>query len=765
MKTSIRLKQLNQRLSRFKLYNMLKGNRIVVTVLFFFSLIYLLWNYNGVDESFGQLPSFTTEKLSNTSWVVEQFKTNDDQIEIKKDKKFIFINNKYKNSKGYEKILNNHDPEDFVDKSLVQKCNSYFKSLYEEDPDWVLESLENSKLNHNMYIFDTKEAYLEDKKNRFKDSLENKDSITDDELETLIRDKGKKFEWDAMYNDEFTESFNTEQYIADQMTNLRVFHQCYLENDEVQAELDALNKNITCDLTEKKLFRFLTREFPTYTRWNNETLTLPPIINDYLNYEDYQTTDDNYFKLSGCFTKDLKNTYNGKGLVVSAADFHIDELSSLLLVLRAVKNKLPIQIVHRGDLSTKSQNKLTKVARSEKLNLNEITNFRKMIKDKFEDVNDLSMDSIFPKQEIWYVNASAAINPKDERFITYGNKLLSLLLSSFEDTVLIDTDTVPFVDIDTFILQSSVYQDLGAFFFKDRQLYDRMSGPEITLFKKLLPTRLDSAFFGIPELTNFTMNNRFFGEHFKHIQESGLVAINKKRHFRSTLIINALQMFHAITTRVHGDKELFWLGFSISGDEDYYFNKYGVGAVGQLNPNSNRLLGDSDDSRRSKLISHMVCTTHPAHLSGLDDHTLLWMNSGFITCKRPDEATKDIKMDLYKNVFKDEHELRRTYYNPLKIEAIIVPPPQEYIVNNDLGEPSVGWEVMFGCGGYLYCAYDSVGASNLTKHHGVLVEYDSDQISWFDYLGDVWVNYEKVINIETQTSSALSPLETIETDI
>jgi hypothetical protein len=121
------------------------------------------------------------------------------------------------------------------------------------------------------------------------------------------------------------------------------------------------------------------------------------------------------------------------------------------------------------------------------------------------------------------------------------------------------------------------------------------------------------------------------------------------------------------------------------------------------------------------------------------------MNSGFVTCKRPDEAGKDIKMDLYKNVFKNEEKLKQTYVSPLKIKAVVVPPPQERVINNELGEPASGWEVMFGCGGYLYCAYDSVGGSDDSHYQGTLVEYDDDQILWYDYLGELWVYLQETL--------------------
>ncbi|CCH46181.1 Alpha-1,3-mannosyltransferase MNN1 [Wickerhamomyces ciferrii] len=758
-KTKIHLNHLNNSLSRFKIYQILKLR--FLTILLSLGFIFGIWliPYNKIDS------------YSYTPLKQEQSKDQKSDLDIKpydlydqdfkdfnevsnpdssSNSKFIFINNKYPISKGYENIIKSTDPENFINYSIEKKCELYFNELYNKTPNWSLDELEIG-YPYNGFIFDTKEQFFKDRENDFKQSLEDKDSISDEDLKKLIDEKNLKFKWESQYRQAYKESEDTETYITSQLTNLRVFSQCYLDpktSPQEQFKIDNMNGNITCDSNEERLFKFLTRKLPIYKRWNNETLQQLPIIENYLNNVEYKTnlTETQLPKnQTKCFTRSLMNSFNGQGIVISAADKHLDELSSLILVLRAINNKLPIQIIHRGDLNSTSQDALINVSRSLDLNLNKINSFKSYIQSNFQHLRELNIETIFPPQEIWFVDTTPAINPNDQRFITYGNKLLTLLFSSFEDTVLIDTDTVPFVDIKEFILDSNVYQQKGAFFFKDRQLYDHITGPEATFFKKLLPTRLDSSFFQIPELTNFTMQNRFFGDMKKHIQESGMVAINKKNHMRSTLTINVLQMWHAVTTRVHGDKELFWLGFSIAGDENYYLNKHGVGAVGQINPNSNRLLGDKDDSRRSKLKSHQLCTTHPAHLSGLDDHTLLWMNSGFITCKRENEASKDITMDLYKNVFDNEEQLKKNYQGPLKISAILVPPPQERVINNDLGEPSSGWDVMFGCGGYLYCAYDNIGGSNDSYYQGTLVEYDDNQQLLYDYLGELWVNYDKVL--------------------
>ncbi|KAH3679636.1 hypothetical protein WICMUC_000868 [Wickerhamomyces mucosus] len=744
---NIRVKILNidRQLSyRFRLYPVVK-HRVLPIVLLVSLISILAYSLNDSYEfDYSSLQKIDASSVADS--IYGAFDSNSkEQIQPQPKKTFDIIT-KYPIAPGFKQLLNDTTKEELFKMNRVEKCQKYFQQIYTQDPDWKLEELEDH-YEYNNWIFDTKDRYIEDRTREYRESFANEE-ISNEQLHDKIIEFKKIEEWTESWENERQRSVDTESYMTNQVTNIRAFSQCYLDgtlSKEQQIKIDNFNNNITCETNELKLFKYLTRKYPTYVRWNRETLVHSlPIIENYLKDPGHHTVEIEQ-PPSKCFIKDLTNSLNGKGIVVSAADVHLEELSSLILVLRAIGNKLPIQIVHKGDLSEQSQVKLGKISRSMNLDLTSVPSLVKIIQKNHQVIHELDMNTIFPKQEIWFVDVTPAMNPNDTRFVTYGNKLLALFFSSFEDTVLIDTDTVPFVDINQYVLQTEEYKTKGAVFFKDRELYDHITGPERTYFDKLLPNNLDNAFFDIPLLTNLTLNNRFFGEMKKHYQESGMVAINKKKHVRSLLSINTLQMWNSATSRVHGDKELFWLGFSIAGDESYYMNKYGCGAVGELNPNSNRLLGDVDDSRRSQLTSHMLCTTHPAHLSGFDDHTLLWMNSGFITCKRQNEAEKDISHELYKNIFENVDDLKKKYESPQKISAILVPPPQERVINNELGEPSSGWDVMFGCGGYLYCAYDQIARSEDPFYQGTLVEYNETEKITFDYLGEVWVNYHKIV--------------------
>ena len=85
------------------------------------------------------------------------------------------------------------------------------------------------------------------------------------------------------------------------------------------------------------------------------------------------------------------------------------------------------------------------------------------------------------------------------------------------------------------------------------------------------PSTVDQMMFDIPIMTNYTTTRELF-RGLQHYMESGLVMINKDKHLNSILMITQINLIGPITGKVWGDKELFWLGFAINGDEEYYFD-------------------------------------------------------------------------------------------------------------------------------------------------------------------------------------------------
>jgi alpha 1,3-mannosyltransferase len=256
---------------------------------------------------------------------------------------------------------------------------------------------------------------------------------------------------------------------------------------------------------------------------------------------------------------------------------------------------------------------------------------------------------------------------------------------------------------------------------------------KIKFYKQLLPSKLDQYIFQIPTATDFTLKNRFFGDLRNHFMESGVVAINRKRHFAGMLTAVQLDFWFAINKKmIHGDKELFWLGLSIAGDEDYFFNDIAAASMGELTPQENKRLPNSNTKE--------LCSNHPGHLDGHDERTLLWINAGMTYCKNLDILEYDLKNPLYKDRYNIE-SLRKLFKSATKIRAAIVPPPQEITAKNTNGNPENGWSNQYQyCKSYTWCAYETIGSGSEPEHKGLYVEFKEREFKWFDFIGDLWMD-------------------------
>ena len=73
------------------------------------------------------------------------------------------------------------------------------------------------------------------------------------------------------------------------------------------------------------------------------------------NYQKTKYNNDKY--LSSFFLNRLKQKCNGRGLVLSISDLHVDVTVRLIHLLRALNNRYPIQIVYYDNLSKETKEK------------------------------------------------------------------------------------------------------------------------------------------------------------------------------------------------------------------------------------------------------------------------------------------------------------------------------------------------------------------------------------------------------------------------
>lgn len=405
---------------------------------------------------------------------------------------------------------------------------------------------------------------------------------------------------------------------------------------------------------EKKLFPYINFEilesdeinfWHTITRWNGEVYYASMLEFDHKNHHFIRSKPINFdTKLS--FWENWSHTVTqsgSKGIVISASDLQLNETIRLLKVLRFLKNDYPIQIVYNADLSRDSIKYITKYARG-------------------QDTPE------YPAQEIWFLNAHNLLSPKySNKFVTYSNKWLALTFSSFEIPILLDSDTVPFVSMDTFY-KLEEFQKTGVVFFKDREISnDLLDSSELEVLKEIIYgcigldlTDESKIHEHVEDPTVVQTLENMFIKRYRHHLESGLVVLHKGKHLFSVLTSIALQ-FSPIMEYFHGDKDFFWLGELLSNNP-FTFHPVDASNVGQLG---------NVVSKESTGEFYQICSVQLSHTDR--DGSLLWLNGGLNVCKKASWEYDYEHSQRLADMFQNANALREYYESPVKLEGIIIP--------------------------------------------------------------------------------------------
>ncbi|ODV80923.1 glycosyltransferase family 71 protein [Suhomyces tanzawaensis NRRL Y-17324] len=699
--------------------------------------------------NFDDMSAFYQDLLIHDRYDDRSFKNSDSIIR----QEFHYSNYLFEGYDNFTALYDN-DIERVQSLPLNEKCKAFFDQHELYNPEWAIDLWRGDikfekNINHKKMFFKSRSDILKEQKSAKGES----DEITRIDNNTI--------------NEEFKNSYKAskiaEQGMADTITLMRLYGKCFVNNENHEMN----------DIYQKysnKLFPFLnTHALPTFERLTQQGDRLfgdniLPVFHTDNQFTGqtvlYDPGHDNLIDF-------LHKNTSGKGIVISAANKHVRDLIKLIRVLRALNNRLPIQIVYNGDINTKSRRIIELVATRD---IDFLLN-PGMASEHLDVLPELKLleqykdyGSEFPPQDIWLVNIKFSIEKQEKQsFPKYSNKLLALLMSSFEEVVLLDADTVPLVPIIEFF-ESDEYKKSGTFFFKDRSLRDHNDYIETNYFSKLFPINEKSmdTLFNIPLVTNKTMSNKYMTG-WRHFQEAGVVALQKKDHFLPILMTLPLSYWRdPARSSIWGDKEMYWLGFAMSGDESYEFNEYSAASVGELTKNSTYAFYPNTTSQE-------LCSTHPGHVD--KNGKLLWINSGFSFCKK-NGSFRD-RLNFPFSIFEAE-ELNQKYSKPLQIRAAIIPPdlpnlrepfnpiddtPELDFMESwthrhkDMDEldnrriedygPQKGWMHNPNCQGYFYCAYNQIATYNLTNGNGLdeghVFEFDEESTKLFDYLGKIWI--------------------------
>ncbi len=279
----------------------------------------------------------------------------------------------------------------------------------------------------------------------------------------------------------------------------------------------------------------------------------------------------------------LRNTYGkgSRGIVISLGKKDFQYACHLIVGIRNVLGStLPIQIAYAGDddLPIEYREKLLSLG-------NDIESL-----DLLELVDDTTLDLAHG---------------------TFGIKPLAMLLSSFEQVILVDADAV-FIQPPEELFKSKGYQDTGTYFFHDRLMHPNSFHERHEFYNSHLKFNQPSA-----TLLNLTSYQGSYSDE----QESGVVLFDKGR---TSLLLGLLHICWQNSAAgrqymvwTEGDKETFWFGLELC-QVPYYFAKYYAIGLGPL----------SDGN---------VCGNAIAHLDERD--RLLWFNGALLANKHQDKGT------------------------------------------------------------------------------------------------------------------------------
>ena len=234
----------------------------------------------------------------------------------------------------------------------------------------------------------------------------------------------------------------------------------------------------------------------------------------------------------------------GRGIVFTAGDDQAAYLLASIPILREMGCDLPIEVMYLGD------------------------------SDLSEDFrSDLELIDGVVTRDI-----AQMVNDDGWRLAGWAAKPFAILLSSFREAIFIDADSLFFKNPEI-LFEDPGYKDTGALFFKDRLI---MPENRKRWLQQILPKPISKQ----------VKQSRFWTGDSGHMQESGVVVVDKFRHYLALLLVTRMngpdrdgnkdEGRIGVYDMVYGDKETFWIGWELVGDTSYAFHTGDAGIMGAI---------------------------------------------------------------------------------------------------------------------------------------------------------------------------------------
>ncbi|KAF8985039.1 hypothetical protein BGZ46_006171 [Entomortierella lignicola] len=230
----------------------------------------------------------------------------------------------------------------------------------------------------------------------------------------------------------------------------------------------------------------------------------------------------------------------GKGIVMCVGNYHIRFARTAIKNLRQVLGStLPVEIYYTGGGDLTPENRAWFEA--------------------FDNVRTIDITTLIDNNLV--ILEGWAIKP------------FALLISSFSEAILMDSDAY-FLSPPEVLFDDDGYKETGTVFFYDRSLFPGAGGDKKIWMESFLPT-----------MSNHPSKTQWFNSKGDHEMESGVVVLDKRRHFLGLLAICKLNDYYerkqVTYVKTWGDKESFWIAMEMI-QEPYSFIRYRGGAIGNV---------------------------------------------------------------------------------------------------------------------------------------------------------------------------------------
>lgn len=418
----------------------------------------------------------------------------------------------------------------------------------------------------------------------------------------------------------------------------------------------------------------------------------------------------------------LYHSFNGEGIVIpikSRSD--VQEVVKLAKVLRALKVKYPVQIVHVRSLYSQDEAELYNAFMSD-----------------IEPLEGSTIREFPPIKDVWLVDIDNMV--KDHLKQAMNNNdgklwyLAAIAFSSFEDVILLDKSVVPMSKKLFKKLESREYRSTGSYFFPSLRLDKEVDVLQLKALDKWFPSRQDSRIFGMNRVDNTLLNStRIFGDGRAHEVSSDVVILNKKKHFTGLII--AMTLISKEATKTLQD-DLLWLGPLVDGStSSLYRHPISAGIVGSFTKNINR--------KTHKPSAKEICSGHRIYFDSLKENSkdnVLFITNGVKNCDSDRRnPQKDVKMKFYTSFNKDERKLEQHFQSRIDFNASIIPLKQEIKVENNILESPSALVKEKICNKSFWCAYDSAGGSLEDEFRSEVIYFSEEEIRSLEDIADLLI--------------------------